>query len=82
MDKQLTELLKSIPEDKLPELIKAASKAVDKEKLFALANEAGLSITEEQAEAVLKAFSEKVSLSSDDMDNISGGKGKLGCNGC
>ena len=82
MDNQVTELLKSIPKDELPELIKAASKAVDIDQILALAKEKGIAITNEQAEAVLKAFSEKVSLSADDMDNVSGGKGKLGCNGC
>ena len=73
MDKSVIELMKSIPKDKVEDLIKLASKAENAEAIMELAKNAGIKVSVEQAEAVLKAFSEKAAVSDDDLDKFSGG---------
>lgn len=73
MDTKVVELMKSIPKDKVEGLIKLASKAESADAIMELAKNAGIEITGEQAEGVLKAFSEKVAVSDDDLDKVSGG---------
>lgn len=55
-----------------PEMIEKAKSAKSAEELLALAKENGLEITAEEAELYLKT-KEKVELSDDELDNVSGG---------
>jgi len=76
---EVMEILKNIPKDKVKDLIQLASKEENVEGIVKIANDNGIKITNEQAEAVLKAFSEKVAVSGDDLDKVSGGSS---CGGC
>ena len=73
MDSKVIELLKSLPKEKLAELTKEASKASSKADIVDIASKVGVSVSDEQADAVLKAFSENVAVEGDDLDNVSGG---------
>ncbi len=75
MDKKVLELMKAIPKAKLAELTKLAAKAVSKEEILEIAKKEGIAITLEQAEAVLNAFSEAVSVKGEALDAVSGGCG-------
>lgn len=73
MDKKVIELMKSIPKDKLDELTKAAAKATSKEQIVEIGQKVGINVTDDQADAVLKAFSEAVSVKGEALDAVSGG---------
>lgn len=78
MDKSLIALLKSIPKDKREDIVKLAGKAETKEQVLELAKKVGIDVSDEQAESILKAFSEKAAVSDDDLDKVSGGSSCFG----
>ncbi len=79
MDLEVMEILKDVPKDKAKELIKLAAKEENAAGIVKIANDNGITLTEEQAQAVLKAFSEKLEVAGDDLDKVSGGGS---CGGC
>ncbi len=79
MDLEVMEILKAVPKDKAKELIKLAAKEENAAGIVKIANDNGITLTEEQAQAVLKAFSEKLEVAGDDLDKVSGGGS---CGGC
>ena len=73
MNNDVMEILKSIPKDKAKDLIKLAAKEENAEGIAKLARANGIALSDEQATAILKAFSEKVEVAGDDLDKVSGG---------
>ncbi len=73
MNAEVMDILKKFPQDKVKEIIKLASKEENAAGITKIAESYGVSISEEQADTVLKAISEKVEVKGDDLDKVSGG---------
>lgn len=71
--KNLIEMMDKFPRETIGEVIKAVTTAGNVEEVKKIVRGYGEELTDEQAEILLKAYSEEIVLSDEDLDKVSGG---------